>query len=77
MNRHDKYVMLELGQTRAEQYRTQGMTYPVRCNCGQIYDIGRVEVYARYADCSCWMTPCCNRHEDDRIGIRKYTELRP
>jgi hypothetical protein len=58
-----------------EQESTLGMSYPVRCNCGQIYDMGRVEVYARYADCSCWMTPCCHRHEDDRPWTRKYTEI--
>lgn len=55
--------------------RVHGMTSPVRCNCGQIYDLGKVEVCARYSDCSYWMTPCCHRHEDDRPWTRKYKEI--
>lgn len=48
----------------AEQVR--GMTYPVRCTCGQVYDVGKVEVKARYTDCSIWNAPCCGRQADDR-----------
>jgi hypothetical protein len=42
------------------------MFKPVRCICGQIYDLGRVEVTARYTDCTVWKTPCCGRTADDR-----------
>lgn len=43
------------------------MFMPVRCAfCREIYDLGNVEVTARYADCSVWKTPCCGRTADDR-----------
>ena len=44
------------------------MSWPVRCNrCHHgVYDLGMVEVTARYADCSVWKTPCCNQTVDDR-----------
>lgn len=48
----------------ADQIRD--MFKPVRCNCGQVYDLGSVEVTARYTDCSVWRTPCCRRTVDDR-----------
>jgi hypothetical protein len=44
-----------------------GMSFPVRCtHCRGVYDMGRVEVTARYTDCSMWKAPCCNRLVDDR-----------
>lgn len=58
-----------------EEAAIADMFYPVRCNCGQIYDVGKVTVTARYLDCSVWTTPCCGRHEDDRPWTRKYTEI--
>lgn len=43
------------------------MFEPVRCtHCGGVYDLGKVEVTARYADCSCWRAPCCGTPVDDR-----------
>lgn len=44
------------------------MFQPVRCNrCYRgVYDLGKVEVTARYADCSVWKTPCCGQVVDDR-----------
>lgn len=46
---------------------TTGMTSPVRCtHCGGVYDLGRVEVTARYTDCSMWKAPCCKALVDDR-----------
>jgi hypothetical protein len=43
------------------------MSIPVRCNyCHKIYDLGMVQVVQRYADCSVFKTPCCNRQADDR-----------
>jgi hypothetical protein len=46
---------------------TEGMTSPVRCtHCRRVYDLGTVTVTARYLDCSCWNSPCCNRSVDDR-----------
>jgi hypothetical protein len=50
----------------AEIDRIRDMFKPVRCTCGQIYDVGAVEVTARYTDCSMWTTPCCKRTADDR-----------
>lgn len=43
------------------------MSIPVRCRwCSGVYDLGAVEVTARYADCSVWKTPCCDNTADDR-----------
>ncbi len=44
------------------------MTFPVRClRCVRgVYDLGKVEVTARYTDCSMWKTPCCGAVVDDR-----------
>lgn len=45
----------------------EGMTFPVECaRCGGVYDLGTVEVTARYVDCSMWRTPCCGTTADDR-----------
>lgn len=56
-----------------------GMFSPVRCRCGQVYDLGKVEVTARYLDCSVWKTPCCKRTADDRgpgwSAVQHYTRL--
>ncbi|MEV1013823.1 hypothetical protein AB0I89_24020 [Micromonospora sp. NPDC049801] len=45
-----------------------GMFKPASCNrCRNgMYDIGTVEVTARYTDCSVWRTPCCKQVVDDR-----------
>lgn len=41
----------------------------VRCRyCRRTYDLGKVEVYARYADCSMYKAPCCGRDIDDGPG---------
>ncbi len=58
------------------------MTSPVRCaHCGRYYDLGTVEVAARYTDCSMWISPCCRRQVDDRGSFWKsspdYTVLPP
>jgi hypothetical protein len=43
------------------------MMFPVRCTwCSRIYDVAKVEVTARYTDCSMWKSPCCGRVVDDR-----------
>lgn len=43
------------------------MTQPCRCaHCGGVYDLGKVTITARYADCSMWNAPCCGRLVDDR-----------
>ena len=48
-------------------HQINDMSSPVRCtHCSGIYDLGKVEVTARYADCSMWKSPCCNRLVDDR-----------
>jgi len=55
------------------------MLVPVVCSyCGAIYDACGVEVTARYADCTCYITPCCGRHADDRKwkSMPDFTELR-
>lgn len=52
---------------RRQEEIIDGMTRPVRCAfCSRIYDLGAVEVTARYTDCTMWRTPCCNRLVDDR-----------
>ena len=56
-----------------EQRRIAGMFSPVECTfCGRVYDLGTVTVTARYADCSVWTTPCCNRAGvDDRMFVSR------
>jgi hypothetical protein len=58
---------------------TEGMTFPVRCrHCSRVYDLGKVEVVARYTDCSMWHCPGCKILADDRKppwGIQHYDEL--
>lgn len=49
-----------------QQEEIAEMFKPVRCTCGQVYDLGKVEVTARYSDCSVWKAPCCARTTDDR-----------
>ncbi len=45
----------------------EGMHDPVRCAyCSHVYDLGMVEVTARYADCSMWKCPGCKTVVDDR-----------
>lgn len=45
----------------------EAMHQPVRCAfCHGVYDLGTVEVTARYTDCSMWKTPCCGITADDR-----------
>lgn len=55
-----------LFETRGFPPEAEGMFQPVRCRCGCVYDLGTVEVTARYADCSVWRAPCCGRTADDR-----------
>ncbi len=52
--------------TEAELDQVAIMFSPGRCTCGRVYDLGKVEVTARYADCSMWKAPCCGRAVDDR-----------
>jgi hypothetical protein len=56
----------EMARREIEQELIAEMFEPVRCTCGKVYDLGKVEVTARYADCSMWKTPCCGRTSDDR-----------
>lgn len=52
---------------RPDAARIADMSSPVRCaHCRGVYDLGRVEVTARYADCSMWKAPCCGATVDDR-----------
>lgn len=55
------------------------MHQPVRCRCGQHYDLGKVEVTARYSDCSVWKTPCCHQTVDDRggTGWKSFSDYEP
>jgi hypothetical protein len=54
-------------QAQRDAAAIANMFYPVRCTwCSTIYDAGKVEVTARYSDCSCWVSPCCKRQVDDR-----------
>ncbi len=55
------------GMNQINPARLARMFEPVRCSfCNGVYDLGEVEVTARYADCSVWKTPCCRRTADDR-----------
>jgi hypothetical protein len=55
---------------------TRGMSAPVRCRtCGEVYDSGKVEVTARYVDCSVWTAPCCGRIADSRDPEGGITKL--
>jgi hypothetical protein len=56
-----------------------GMTRPVLCNCGKIYDVGKVTVTARFEDCTVWKTPCCGRQVDDRgeTGWKSTQDYQP
>jgi hypothetical protein len=56
------------------------MSYVKCTHCGSVYDMGHVEVTARYADCSMWKAPCCGSLVDSRTGGAfggrgDYTEL--
>lgn len=43
------------------------MAQMVQCtHCGGSYDLAKVEVTARYTDCSMWTSPCCDLLVDDR-----------
>lgn len=58
---------------------TTGMMFPAQCRyCQGVYDLANVEVTARYADCSMWKSPCCNRQVDDRKwkSSPDYVEIR-
>lgn len=60
------------------RYEVTGMSTPVLCRrCGKVYDLGKVTVTARYADCSVWTTPCCQTTADDRLwtGLPAITYL--
>lgn len=63
----DRY-RLDFLASMVEQEQIAGMVKPVRCNrCNRgVYDIGKVTVTARYADCSVWRAPCCGATVDDR-----------
>jgi hypothetical protein len=59
---HDRF-----GIMRPRGDETTGMFSPVECtHCGGVYDLGKVEVTARYTDCSMWKAPCCGLLVDDR-----------
>lgn len=62
----DVYGRVRSITTAEELEAIREMSFPVRCRCGKVYDIGAVTVTARYADCSVWKTPCCRRVTDDR-----------
>ena len=77
---YGRYDVDELGRFRYihDMEATAGMTSPVRCRCGQVYDLGKVTVTGRYTDCSMWKTPCCGITADDRKppwSVSWYTEL--
>lgn len=66
--------------TLVDDVTAEPMHLPVTCRfCGKVYDLGTVTVTARYADCSCWTTPCCGKAVDDRptwgAGARAYTPV--
>lgn len=62
-----------LGQDEYEQIRDAGS--PVRCRCGQIYDLQAVEVTASFADATVFTTPCCRQQADDRPWVNHFTRI--
>lgn len=64
---------------KIEQPPVEDMRTPVRCtHCSAVYDIGYVQVTARYSDCSVWTSPCCGHPGiDDRPWVRDrhYREI--
>ncbi len=45
----------------------KGIGIPVICNhCGLAYDLTKVKIVRRYADCEEFTTPCCNYVADTR-----------
>lgn len=64
---------------KIEQPPVEDMMIPVRClHCRQVYDLTRVHVTSRYADCSVWTAPCCGaRGVDDRpwVSNRHYRKI--
>lgn len=78
MNRDGSYLHW---LTEAEDARVDQMMSPVRCVCGDIYDLGSVTVTGRYIDCSVWKAPCCGRAADDRgetgwSSVRHYYPIK-
>ena len=71
--------MSERPDWKIEQPRVAEMMIPVRCmHCRAVYDLTRVHVTARYADCSVWTSPCCGQPGiDDRPWVRDrhYREI--
>ncbi len=68
MSYYDAYDMRHLRHQLDEVMaaQTADMMFPVRCTwCSGIYDVGKVEVTARYTDCSMWKAPCCGQHVFD------------
>lgn len=54
-----------------------GMGSPVCCTfCGQVYDLQAVVVTQRYADCSMFRSPCCDRLVDDRPASVSHPAFR-
>lgn len=59
--------MFDICGMRRKPVNTAGMLVPVRCNfCSQVYDLTKGKPIQRYADCTVFTTPCCNRRADDR-----------
>jgi hypothetical protein len=65
------------GPFRPLPAKIAGMRRPAQCRCGDVYDLDRVTVTGRFAECSEWRTPCCGREADDRNIDGAYTELPP
>lgn len=52
------------GNTLAPGWHTPALCIATR----RTFDLGHVEVTARYADCSRFACPCCHKMHDDRLG---------
>jgi hypothetical protein len=65
---------------KIEQPPLAEMMFPVQCmHCSRQYDVGRVQVTARYTDCTVWTSPCCGTPGiDDRPWVRDrhYREIK-
>lgn len=63
-----KYTVYRDGTMRLSRRREDypDMAFPCLCTCGEVFDLGAVEVRQRYSDCTVFLLPCCNRTTDDR-----------
>lgn len=72
-----KFVIDDHGRVHTVPLEIKDMFYPVRhISCGNVHDAGKVEIEARYLDCSVWRCPGCKVLIDDRPWTHQIEDLR-